>query len=101
MPSGRCLQRPSMSVNGGNHPTELPSLAQCNEKPSLKQMFLMSPEGFIMTDESLCLVATSKVNLDKIEYTIRMLACTGMPKQKWIRIKKVSCKRNYMKKNFV
>lgn len=82
-----------MSVNGGNHPTELPSLVECKDKPSLKQMFLMTPEGFIMTDESLCLVATSKVNLEKIEYTVRMLTCTGSSKQKWIRIQKVSYNR--------
>ena len=62
-------------------------LVSCTSKPSLPQMFVMGTEGFIATDESICLDAPDRE--DSPSPRVKVLACSGNLRQKWSHNKKV------------
>lgn len=44
-------------------------------------MFVMTKEGFIMTDDSICLDAPEKSGTGPMK--VRIMACSGYSRQKW------------------
>ncbi|KAG5885741.1 hypothetical protein JTB14_007848 [Gonioctena quinquepunctata] len=45
------------------------------------EMFVMTKEGFIMTDDSVCLDAPERIGLGPMK--VRIMACSGFTRQKW------------------
>jgi polypeptide N-acetylgalactosaminyltransferase len=60
------------------------------EPPVLVQMFIMTPEGVIMTDESVCLDARLSSHVTTSGAKVRVSACNQLERQKWIYHKNVS-----------
>lgn len=65
------------------------SLEPCREPASLTQMFVMerdagSEGAFVATDESVCLDSPDKDDRNKTP-RVKMIACSGYPRQKWLR----------------
>lgn len=51
-------------------------------------MYVMTKEGFIMTDDSICLDAPEKEGLGPMK--VRIMACSLYSRQKWVYDKKVN-----------
>ncbi|KAJ8948065.1 hypothetical protein NQ314_008494 [Rhamnusium bicolor] len=45
------------------------------------QMFVMTKDGYIMTDDSICLDAPERVGIGPLK--VRIIACSGFSRQKW------------------
>lgn len=45
------------------------------------EMFVMTKDGFIMTDDSICMDAPEKVGTGPMK--VRIMACSGFTRQKW------------------
>ena len=54
----------------------------CVKKPSLSQMFVMTKNGVVMTDESVCLDAPER-DTRHIKPKVKIMACSGLNRQKW------------------
>lgn len=52
------------------------------------EMFVMTKEGFIMTDDSICMDAPEKIAVGPMK--VRIMACSGFARQKWEYDNKVS-----------
>lgn len=62
-------------------------LTSCAKNPVLTQMFVMGKEGFIATDESICLDAPDREDVPSPR--VKVLACSENARQKWEHNKKV------------
>lgn len=54
-------------------------------------MFVMTKDGFIMTDDSICLDAPENDTVGPMK--VRIMACSGFTRQKWEYDNKVHSKR--------
>ncbi|XP_021919477.1 polypeptide N-acetylgalactosaminyltransferase 1-like isoform X2 [Zootermopsis nevadensis] len=79
--SGRCLQKP-VGKGSINQPVGSATVVTCTAEPNLLQMFVMSPSGVIMTDESVCLDAPERDDSAR-QPKVRIMACSGTGRQKW------------------
>lgn len=79
--SGGCLQKP-LGKGSLNQPMGSATVISCTEEPNLLQLFVMSPSGVIMTDESVCLDAPEKDHTT-LQPKVRIMACSGQDRQKW------------------
>lgn len=52
----------------------------------------MTKEGFVMTDDSICLDAPERVGIGPLK--VRIIACSGFTRQKWEYDRKVNLKYN-------
>jgi len=66
------------------------TVASCSVEPNLLQMFVMSPSGAVMTDESVCLDAPERDH-STLQPKVRIMACSGLGRQKWSYNDQVSC----------
>lgn len=82
---GECLEKPT-SKGSLNQPMGPALLVPCGSNPVLSQMFVMETDGFIATDESICLDAPDKD--DTPSPRVKVLACSGNLRQKWSHNKK-------------
>lgn len=83
----QCLIKP-LGKGTLNQPMGTAKLNTCLEEENLIEMFVFTPEGAIMTDESVCLDASEKDSSDK---KVRIMACSGFARQTWRYEEKVSC----------
>lgn len=71
------------------------TLERCRKPPALTQMFVMErgagekDGAAIATDESVCLDAPEKDDKNRTP-RVRVIACSGFPRQTWLRDVKVS-----------
>lgn len=65
-----------------NHPAGNVIILPCINPPNLVQMFVMTKEGVIMTDESVCLDAPEK-DTQHIKPKVKIMMCNGLERQKW------------------
>lgn len=79
--SENCLMRP-MAKGTYNHPAGNVMILPCINPPNLVQMFVMTKEGVIMTDESVCLDAPEK-DTQHIKPKVKIMMCNGLERQKW------------------
>ncbi|CAB3380905.1 Hypothetical predicted protein [Cloeon dipterum] len=80
--SGRCLKRPQNQ----NAVLGAASVINCisTNPPSLYQMFVVVPNGPVMTDESVCLDVRESSEGSIQGTTARLSACSQLERQKWI-----------------
>lgn len=74
-----CLIKP-LGKGTLNQPMGTAKLNQCLKEDNLIEMFVMTPKGAIMTDESVCLDAPEKTTNDG---KVRIMACSGFKRQQW------------------
>ncbi|XP_030758579.1 polypeptide N-acetylgalactosaminyltransferase 3-like [Sitophilus oryzae] len=74
-----CLLRPERK-GLSNQPMGLATIDKCLSGIT-EEMFVMTSEGFIMTDDSICLDAPEKTGLGPLK--VRIIACSGYSRQKW------------------
>jgi hypothetical protein len=79
--SGGCLQKP-VGKGSLNQPVGSAAVVTCSMEPNLLQMFVMSPSGAVMTDESVCLDAAERQDSGR-QPRVRIMACSGTARQKW------------------
>ncbi|KAK5641600.1 hypothetical protein RI129_010147 [Pyrocoelia pectoralis] len=75
-----CLIKP-LGKETSNQPMGIAKLNQCLKEELLIEMFVMTREGFIMTDDSVCLDAPEKQVIGPAK--VRIMACSGYSRQKW------------------
>lgn len=91
---GKCLEKPT-GKGSLNQPMGPATLERCREPPALTQMFVMErgagekDGAAIATDESVCLDAPEKDDKNRTP-RVRVIACSGFPRQTWLRDIKVS-----------
>ncbi|XP_063227781.1 polypeptide N-acetylgalactosaminyltransferase 13-like [Bacillus rossius redtenbacheri] len=78
----RCLMKPA-GKGSLNQPMGSATLGECDAGLGLRQMFVMTPEGHVMTDESVCLDAPD-ADPGARQPKVRILACGGQERQKWL-----------------
>nr|CAD7595833.1 unnamed protein product [Timema genevievae] len=76
----QCMVKPT-GKGTLNQPMGAASLMACTAGHSLQQMFVMTPEGAVMTDEAVCLDAPERD--DAIKPKVRIMACNGSRRQRW------------------
>ncbi|XP_012252918.2 polypeptide N-acetylgalactosaminyltransferase 3 isoform X2 [Athalia rosae] len=76
-----CLMRPPAKGTYAQ-PFGSAILEPCFPTPQLIQMFVMTPEGVIVTDESICLDAPER-DTHHEKPKVRITACSGQRRQKW------------------
>ncbi|XP_060521578.1 polypeptide N-acetylgalactosaminyltransferase 1-like [Cylas formicarius] len=76
-----CLLRPLRSDKWINQPMGVAKIDRCLEDDIEEEMFVMTQDGFIMTDDSVCLDAPERDGLGPMK--VRILACSGYSRQKW------------------
>lgn len=79
--SDECLQKP-VGKGSLNQPMGAATVASCAVEPNLLQLFVMSPSGAVMTDESVCLDAPERDH-STLQPKVRIMACSGLGRQKW------------------
>ena len=57
-------------------------MSSCAVELNLQQMFVMTPSGAVMTDESVCLDAPERDHTTR-HPKVRIMACSGLGRQKW------------------
>lgn len=57
-------------------------LHSCIPRPMLSQMFVMTKDGVIMTDESVCLDASERDTRQRTP-KVKIMACSGRERQRW------------------
>ncbi|KAG7202004.1 hypothetical protein KM043_004691 [Ampulex compressa] len=77
----KCLMRP-MAKGTYSQPSGYAVLTECSQRPILSQMVIMTKEGTIMTDESVCLDAAENDTRVKTP-KVKIMACNGFKRQKW------------------
>ncbi|XP_059476590.1 polypeptide N-acetylgalactosaminyltransferase 3-like [Neocloeon triangulifer] len=80
--SGRCLQRPHNANTALGAATVINCISM--NPPTLLQMFVIVPNGPVMTDESICLDVRESSEGAIIGTTARLSACSQLERQKWI-----------------
>ncbi|KAK0097445.1 hypothetical protein PV326_001785 [Microctonus aethiopoides] len=81
IPTGKCLMKP-LPKGMYAQPSGYAIYEPCINPPSLGQMFVMTKDGVIMTDESVCLDAPEHdTRHDRPK--VKIMACSGLSKQKW------------------
>lgn len=85
--ANECLIKP-LGKGTLNQPMGGAKLNECLKDENLIEMFVFTPKGTIMTDESVCLDAPEKAQGDT---KARIMACSGFPRQNWTYNNKV-CK---------
>lgn len=63
-------------------------LFRCLGDDVADEIFVMTKDGFIMTDDSICLDAPEKEGLGPAK--VRIMACSSYSRQKWVYDEKVS-----------
>ncbi|XP_012214595.1 polypeptide N-acetylgalactosaminyltransferase 1 isoform X2 [Linepithema humile] len=77
----KCIMRPTAKGSYGQ-PLGNAVLHSCIARPVLSQMFVMTKNGVIMTDESVCLDAPERDTQQKTP-KVKIMACSGRERQKW------------------
>ncbi|GAB6033350.1 UDP-N-acetyl-alpha-D-galactosamine polypeptide N-acetylgalactosaminyltransferase [Chamberlinius hualienensis] len=77
--SNECLRRPK-SKDGGSQATGNPITSNCDHPIETPFLFVMNSNGYIMTDESVCLDAP---DYDVDQPSIFFLACSFIERQEW------------------
>lgn len=94
MLSNRCLEKPT-GRGSLNQPMGPAMISTCDiqGRLSLPLMFVMAPEeglnssvwsGSLMTDESVCMDTPELGVTDDIALKVRIVACTGQKRQRWM-----------------
>lgn len=83
----QCLIKP-LGKEASNQPMGIAKLNECLKEDMFIEMFVMTRDGFIMTDDSVCLDAPEK-EVNGVS-KVRIMACSGFTRQKWKYNKKVS-----------
>lgn len=65
-----------------SQPSGYAVLESCVPRPLLSQMFVMTRDGIVMTDESVCLDAPDHDTQHKTP-KVKIMACSGQNRQKW------------------
>lgn len=79
--SGLCLVKPGGKFSS-NQPTGLAKLEDCvKDDSSTIDLFVMTEDRFIMTDDSVCVDAPEKKKEGPSK--VRIMACSGFGRQKW------------------
>lgn len=76
-----CLRKP-IGHGSLNQPSGSAILVPCSEEPQLQLMFVMTQDGVIATDESVCLEAPEHDHSTDQPKT-RIVACSGLSRQRW------------------
>lgn len=76
----QCLIRPIGKI-ASNQPMGVAKLNDCLKEDITVEMFVMTNEGVIMTDDSVCLDAPEKEVNGPAK--VRIMACSGFTRQKW------------------
>ncbi|CAK9812671.1 Polypeptide N-acetylgalactosaminyltransferase 3 [Anthophora quadrimaculata] len=79
--SKKCIMRPT-AKGTYSQPSGYAVLETCMLRPILSQMFVMTKDGVIMTDESVCLDAPENDTQHKTP-KVKIMACSGHKRQKW------------------
>lgn len=87
-----CLIKPERK-GISNQPMGIAKIDACLKDDVAMEMFVMTPEGFIMTDDSICLDAPERVVIGPSK--VRIMACSGFTRQQWKFDKDVSDLFNY------
>ncbi|GAB1860072.1 Polypeptide N-acetylgalactosaminyltransferase [Camponotus japonicus] len=77
----RCLMRPT-AKSLYTQPSGNAILHSCIPRPILSQMFVMTKNGVIMTDESVCLDAPER-DMQQRTPKVKIMACSGRERQRW------------------
>lgn len=77
----KCLMRP-VSRGLYSQPSGYAVLESCAPKPMLNQMMIITPNGVVMTDESVCMDAPEHDTKNQTP-KVKITACSGHAKQKW------------------
>ncbi|XP_053986861.1 polypeptide N-acetylgalactosaminyltransferase 1-like [Hylaeus volcanicus] len=77
----KCIMRPT-AKGTYSQPSGYAVLEGCVPRPILGQMFVMTKDGIVMTDESVCLDAPEHDTQHKTP-KVKIMACSGHKKQKW------------------
>jgi len=77
----KCIMRPTAKGSYAQ-PSGNAVLHSCIPRPMLSQMFVMTKNGVIMTDESVCLDAPERDTQQKTP-KVKIMACSGRERQKW------------------
>ncbi|KAJ8973759.1 hypothetical protein NQ317_006649 [Molorchus minor] len=75
-----CLIRPVKKIMS-NQPMGVATLERCLGDDNSLEMFVMTKDGFIMSDDSLCLDAPERPGIGPL--VVRIMACSGYSRQKW------------------
>ncbi|CAG7720442.1 unnamed protein product [Allacma fusca] len=76
--SNKCLQSPRTKTFG--QPYGLATISDCILELYPPQLFVFSPDGYIKTDDMVCLDPPEFRNKDS---EVRIMACNSLPRQKW------------------
>ncbi|XP_006616311.1 polypeptide N-acetylgalactosaminyltransferase 3-like isoform X2 [Apis dorsata] len=79
--SKKCIMRPS-AKGTYSQPSGYAILHSCVPRPLLNQMFVMTADGIIMTDESVCLDAPEN-DTHQTTPKVKIMACNSHIRQKW------------------
>ncbi|XP_066258266.1 polypeptide N-acetylgalactosaminyltransferase 1-like isoform X1 [Euwallacea similis] len=80
-----CLLKPERK-GLSNQPMGLAKIDRCLGDDVADEMFVMTKDGFIMTDDSICLDAPEKEGLGPMK--ARIMACSSYSRQKWEYVEK-------------
>lgn len=83
----QCLIKP-LGKGTLNQPMGIAKLNECLMQNHPFEMFVMTDQGVIMTDESVCLDASERRT--KVDTKVRIMACSGFKRQRWKYDKKVN-----------
>ncbi|KAK9888058.1 hypothetical protein WA026_000334 [Henosepilachna vigintioctopunctata] len=75
-----CLVKPD-TKGISNQPVGLATLEPCIKRNVTLEMFVMTKEGFVMTDDSICLDAPETKSGPVAK--VRIMACNGAERQRW------------------
>ena len=84
----RCMIKP-IAAGNSNQPMGVAKINDCIEDDVTLEMFVMTEEGFVMTDDSVCLDAPERDK--KSASQVRIMACSGHTRQKWEYNRTVRC----------
>ncbi|CAH1983213.1 unnamed protein product [Acanthoscelides obtectus] len=76
----KCLIKPDKK-GMSNQPMGIAKIEKCFGDDFIVEMFVMTNEGFVMTDDSICMDAPEKVVPGPQK--VRITACSGFSRQKW------------------
>ncbi|CAG9767267.1 unnamed protein product [Ceutorhynchus assimilis] len=76
-----CLLKPERK-GLSNQPMGLATIDRCLNDDIEDELFVMTKEGFIMTDDSICLDAPEREGLGPSK--VRIMACSAYSRQKWV-----------------
>ncbi|XP_033227688.1 polypeptide N-acetylgalactosaminyltransferase 13-like isoform X2 [Belonocnema kinseyi] len=79
--TNKCLIRPMVKGTYAQ-PAGNVMLLPCIDPPNLVQMFVMTKEGVIMTDESVCLDAPERDTRHE-KPKVKIMMCNGLERQEW------------------